>query len=178
VHRSWETSTYVPILFHYGRKVGKEQRLLLELYGLLLSRVQGRMPVNGIAWHGRECKAKRVRLNLNLRQAEQLLRDVKEMPSSASPPRLLLNDHCQVCEFRQRCRQQVMQEDNLILLRGISEREVKGYARKGILTVKQLAHTFTPPSEEKEADSEDRPPLPFVAGSCHPGQEDLRPWNA
>ena len=32
---------YIPMLFHEGRKVGKEQRLLLELYGLLLSRVQG-----------------------------------------------------------------------------------------------------------------------------------------
>ena len=32
---------YVPMLFHEGQKVGKEQRLLLELYGLLLSRIQG-----------------------------------------------------------------------------------------------------------------------------------------
>ena len=43
---------YVPMLFHEGRKVGKEQRLLLELYGLLLSRMQGQMPANGVVWHG------------------------------------------------------------------------------------------------------------------------------
>ena len=35
---------YVPMLFHEARKVGKEQRLLLELYGLILSRLQGQMP--------------------------------------------------------------------------------------------------------------------------------------
>ena len=35
---------YVPMLFYEGRKVGKEQRLLLELYGLLLSQIQGRLP--------------------------------------------------------------------------------------------------------------------------------------
>lgn len=37
-----------------------------------------------------------------------------------------------------------MQEDDLSLLRGMQEKEVKGYARKGILTVTQLAHTFRP----------------------------------
>ena len=35
---------YVPVLFHGGRQVGREQRLLLEVYGLLLSRVQGQVP--------------------------------------------------------------------------------------------------------------------------------------
>src|SRR5262245_9834820 len=35
---------YVPMLFHEGRKVAKEQKLLLELYGLILSRLQGQMP--------------------------------------------------------------------------------------------------------------------------------------
>ena len=35
---------YVPMMFHEGRKVGKEQRLLLEVHGLLLSQFQGRSP--------------------------------------------------------------------------------------------------------------------------------------
>ena len=44
-----------------------------------------------------------------------------------------------------------MQEDNLSLLRGMKEKEVKGYARKGILTVTQLAHTFRPKRSGKRA---------------------------
>jgi predicted RecB family nuclease len=47
---------YVPVLFHEGEHVRKEQKLLLEMYGLLLSRVQGRMPASGVIWHGKECK--------------------------------------------------------------------------------------------------------------------------
>src|ERR1051326_1010212 len=35
---------YVPILFHEGRQVKKEQKLLLEVYGLILSGLQGRTP--------------------------------------------------------------------------------------------------------------------------------------
>src|SRR5262249_15847165 len=90
---------YIPMLFHEGRKIRKEQKLLLELYGLLLSQVQGRLSTNGVIWHGRECKATRVRLSPDLRRAERLLRDVKEMASTGSPPELILNDHCQICEF-------------------------------------------------------------------------------
>jgi predicted RecB family nuclease len=135
---------YVPMLFHEGRQVGKEQRLLLELYGLLLSQVQGHAPATGIVWHGRECKVTTMRLNPDLRKTEQLLRELKELDNVESPPKLILNDHCHVCEFRQRCHKQALEEDNISLLRGISEKEVQAYARQGIFTVTQLAHTFRP----------------------------------
>jgi predicted RecB family nuclease len=121
------------------------------LYGLILSRLQGQMPSSGIIWHGKECGTTRVRLNGDLRKTERLLREAKEAVGAESPPRLILNDHCQVCEFRQRCHDQALKEDNISLLRGMGEKEVKSYARKGILTVTQLAHTFRPRRRGKRA---------------------------
>jgi predicted RecB family nuclease len=141
---------YVPVLFHGGGSVRKEQRLLLDVFGLLLSRFQGRTPGHGIVWHGRECRATKVRLSPDPRRAERLLRDLQQS-WEAGPPRLVLNDHCQVCEFRQRCHEQAVREDNLSLLRGLGEKEVSGYARKGILTLTQLAHTFRPRRKGKRA---------------------------
>jgi predicted RecB family nuclease len=135
---------YVPILFHESRKVGKEQKLLLELYALALSRLQGKMSTSGYVWHGKECTTTRVRLGGDLRKTERLLREVKELVGAESPPRLILNNHCQVCGFRQRCHADAVREDSISLLRGMGEKEVKGYARKGIFTVTQLAHTFRP----------------------------------
>jgi len=141
---------YVPVLFHGGGSVRKEQRLLLDVFGLLLSRIQGRTPGHGIVWHGRECRATKVRLSPDPRTAERLLRDLQQS-REAGPPRLVLNDHCQVCEFRRRCHEQAVREDNLSLLRGLGEKEVKGYARKGILTLTQLARTFRPRRKGKRA---------------------------
>src|SRR5205807_300511 len=66
-------------------------------------------------------------------------------------PSLILNDHCQVCEFRQRCLEQALKEDNINLLRSLGVKEIKNYARKGILTVTQLAHTFRPRRKPKRA---------------------------
>ena len=85
-----------------------------------------------------------VHLNPDPRTAKHILMDLKKMCATQAPPELILNDHCQICEFRQRCYDQALQEDNLSLLRGLSEKEIKGYRRKGILTVTQLAHTFRP----------------------------------
>ena len=68
---------YVPVLFHGGGSVRKEQRLLLDVFGLLLSRIQGRMPGHAIVWHGRECRATKVRLSPDPRKAERLLRDLQ-----------------------------------------------------------------------------------------------------
>src|SRR5262249_41118420 len=89
------------------------------------------------------------------RKAERLLRDLQQV-REAGPPRLVLNDHCQVCEFRRRCHDQAVREDNLSLLRGLGEKEVGGYARKGILTLTQLAHTFRPRRKGKRAVSQAR----------------------
>jgi predicted RecB family nuclease len=142
---------YIPVLFSEGRYVRKPQRDLLDVYGLLLSRVQGRAPGSGIIWHGQECRASRVRLNPDPRTADRLLGELRQMQSAEAPPRLVLNDHCHACEFRQRCHAQAVQEDNISLLRGMKGKEVKAYARKGILTVTQLAHTFRPRRKGKRA---------------------------
>jgi predicted RecB family nuclease len=135
---------YVPVLFCGGREVHKQQRTLLDVYGFFLSRLQGRTPGSGIIWHGQECRATQVRLNPDPRKTERLLEELCQIQIAPASPRLVLNDHCAVCEFRQQCHEQAVQEDNISLLRGMKEKEVKAYARKGILTVAQLSHTFRP----------------------------------
>ncbi len=142
---------YIPMLFNDGETVRKEQRSMLGLCGLLLSRIQGLMPSHGIIWYGEPGKTTKVRLNADMRTTERLLRDVKEMCGLESPPPLILNEHCKVCEFRQRCHDQAVQEDNISLIRSLGVKEIKSYARKGILTVTQLAHTFRPRRKPKRA---------------------------
>jgi predicted RecB family nuclease len=142
---------YIPMLFFAGPKIDKARRLLLELYGLLLSRLQGRTPAHGIIWKGQECRPTKVRLGRDPRFVERFLRDLKALAISKSLPQLILNDHCQVCEFRQRCNDQAIREDNLSLLRSMGAKEIKRYSRKGILTLTQLAHTFRPRRKPKRA---------------------------
>jgi predicted RecB family nuclease len=154
---------YVPVLFFENRQVRKPQRELLDVYGLLISRLQGRSSGSGIIWLGKECRATRVRLNPDPRKSERLLEDLRQMQLADMPPRLVLNDHCAVCEFRRQCHEHAVQEDSISLLRGIREKVVKTYARKGIFTVTQLAHTFRPRRKGKKTKYKDRHSFPLQA---------------
>ena len=69
-------------------------------------------PPSGLVARGPEGRLGKVQLDARLyRQAEQVLDEVKRLQQGGEPPRLTLNDHCQVCEFRKRCHAQAVKED-------------------------------------------------------------------
>lgn len=135
---------YVPVLFHEGNNLRKQQKLLLSIYGIVLGQMQGRQPSYGVVWHGKDCRATKVRLDAHRQDAERLLTSLRQMQAGETEPPLILNDHCKICEFQRRCHLQATADNNLSLVRGIGSKEIKRYARKGIFTVAQLAHTFRP----------------------------------
>jgi predicted RecB family nuclease len=133
---------YVPVIHHHGDKVGQRQKVLLSVLGLVLSQMQGLRPATGFIARG-EGRLAKVRLDAKLyRQAEQVMDELKRLQAGGEPPRLMLNGHCQQCEFRQRCRTQAEEADDISLLGGMGEKELKRYNRKGIFTLTQLSCTF------------------------------------
>lgn len=135
---------YLPIICYEGQKIRKEQRLFLEFCALFISRLQGAIPNRGVIYHGRECKLMTVRLSPDLNQGRNILEEMRRSRNSVHAPKLILNRHCNTCEFMKRCYRQAIGEDNLSLLGGIGEKELKKFARKGIFTISQLSHTFRP----------------------------------
>jgi predicted RecB family nuclease len=134
---------YLPVLHQHADKARQQQKVLLALHGLVLARVQGLRPAVGLLARGPEARLGKVRLDAKLyRQAEQVLDEVKRLRAGAEMPRLTLNGHCPACEFRRRCRTQAEQADDISLLSGVSEKELKRYNRKGIFTLTQLSCTF------------------------------------
>jgi predicted RecB family nuclease len=64
---------YIPMLFQEGHRIRKEQRILLELYGLFLSELQGRQPELGIIWYGNGPRARKVRLSPDQSKTTRIL---------------------------------------------------------------------------------------------------------
>jgi predicted RecB family nuclease len=135
---------YVPILFAIERHVQKVERVEIEVLGSLLGELQGVAPSFGFIYHGPEGTGTRVRFSSGLRTGKGVIQELTGLQHGEVTPPLLLNDHRRQCEFSARCHDQAVREDNLTLLRGIGQKAVSGYARKGILTLTQLAHTFRP----------------------------------
>ena len=130
----------MPMLFHEGPKVGTAQRLQLEIAAKCLATVQRRSPTRGIVWCGTEGKPSKIVLNGAARKTDKLARDLKEALSS-DPPRLRLNDHCQICEFRNRCRRGDFERRPQPVRKHRRETNCQLCAR-GIFTVSQLSYTF------------------------------------
>ena len=141
---------YLPVLYNHGDKVDRLKKLLLAVLGLTIARVQGLRPTVGLVARSPDGRLGKVCLDAKLyREAEQVLDEARRLQQGGESPRLVLNDHCQVCEFRIECHSQAVQEDNLTLLRGLGEKEIRSLARRGILTLTQLAHTFRPKRKGK-----------------------------
>ncbi len=139
---------YIPVLFDGAERPRMEQKKLLELYGVIIGNLQGRQPDSGMLIYGQNCTIQRVKLNPS-GQGAQRVQEIKEVQGTDTPPHLMLNSHCQICEFRQRCQAEATEQDDLSLLRGLSEKEIRKYNRRGIFTVTQLSFTFRPPKRSK-----------------------------
>jgi hypothetical protein len=99
----------------------------------------------------------KVRLDVKLyRQAEQILDELKRLHAGGELPRLTLNGHCPQCEFRQRCRTQAEKTDDISLLGGVGDKQLRRFYRKGIVTLTQLSCTFRPRKRGKRVKRTDR----------------------
>jgi predicted RecB family nuclease len=153
---------YVPVLFHEAEQFRDQQRSLLELYGLILGDLQGKLPTAGLLIYGQNCTIRTIRLNPSEKRAQSVLQEIRTLYGGGTPPQLMLNSHCPLCEFRPRCQVEATAADDLSLLGGLSANEIQKYNRRGIFTVTQLACTFRPPRRSKRATQKSRPRLPAV----------------
>ena len=134
---------YIPVLVHEAERPAQPQRTLLELCGVLLGPLQGRMPGYGVLRHGQDGHATKITLHPDDRRLWRWLQEIRDIQGGMPPP-LILNRHCQICEFRQRCQEEAVAKDDLSLVRGMGEKEIAKYNRRGIFTVTQLSCTFRP----------------------------------
>src|SRR5918999_1192563 len=85
------------------------------------------------------------------------MKEIQTIQGAETPPPLMLNSHCQICEFRHRCHTEATAKDDRSLLQGIVEQEIRQYRRRGIFPVTQLSCTFRPSKKGKQAKPKRQP---------------------
>ena len=131
---------YIPVLFTPSSKPSKNDGMAAAFDSLLLENFQVRRPAYAKLIFGKNFKIKKIKPG-NQIKVKRILEQIKLLAANPAP-RLMLNRHCQICEFKNSCEQQAIEKDNLSLLRGISAKEVETQSKKGIFTVTQYSHTF------------------------------------
>lgn len=143
---------YIPIVFVNNEKISKEDYLRLALCASVLIRWNACRPSFGSILHGSDFRMTKVKLAKALTKADSALEKIRALDEPTSePPVLRLNQHCPTCAFRDDCRATAIEKDDLSLLRGIKEKEIRNLRNKGIFTVKQLSYTFRARKKSKRS---------------------------
>ena len=133
---------YRPIRFCRHLQPSSAVHLLLAFDAFVLGHLQGVCPDVGILFCGPMFRRIRVRLRTHLDSLATFLTRLQAQSASDHEPPLVLNRHCDICEFKQLCGAKAAEVDNLTLLRGMTSKQMAHHNSKGIFSVRQLSYTF------------------------------------
>ena len=167
---------YTPVLFHEAERPSHVARSLLALYGVILSTLQGRAPAYGLLIHGQGGEVTRIPLSAQAGQARRVLEDLMAL-QPGTPPRLMLNNHCPLCEFRHRCQAETPRQGRPeFITRAECERDYEVQQTRDLY--RHPALLYFPAAEEAEDIATQAPAASGrLTGPCHPRPEDLCAWH-
>ncbi|HEY3969145.1 MAG TPA: IS66 family transposase [Planctomycetaceae bacterium] len=134
-----------PVLVVGTHSVTAEQKLRLAVAGHLVGETCGRRPESGILL-GFDQKPRRIALEPLYSTIHSIIASIRALfakTPSTTPP-LILNQNCPTCPFREFCRNEAEQNDNLSLLDRATAKMLQKYHKKGIFTIHQLSFVFKP----------------------------------
>ncbi|MCX6982781.1 MAG: IS66 family transposase [Verrucomicrobia bacterium] len=145
-----KAAQFIPIRFVFTNKLGKDDKLLLALDAVALSKALKREVSLGKIIHGDDHATLKVKTSALAGEVRKRLEKIAALLANPAPPDLVLNRHCGECEFQARCRKIAIEKDDLSLLANMSAKERQKLRNKGIFTVTQLSYTFRPRRRPKK----------------------------
>jgi predicted RecB family nuclease len=138
------SSSFVPVLFSASDKPDVSDSLLVCFGALALSQITGTLADTGTVIYGERPRRKTVKIGGHAIRTRQTIDAIATTCNSREPPPLLLNRHCAVCDFQQRCRGLAIESDNLSLLSAMTGKERAKFHSKGIFSITQLSYGYRP----------------------------------
>lgn len=142
--KSSTSASYVPVLLSPWEKLSPSDSLLVCFGALALSQATGILPDAGLLIYGAGPRRRNVKIGDHLTQTRQTIEAIRTLRRGREPPPLILNRHCAICDFQQRCRDLAIERDELSLLSAMTVKERTKYAAKGVVTITQLSYGYRP----------------------------------
>jgi len=133
---------YNPVRFVRNEKVSRFDKLMLAFDALALYQHSSNPLGSGKLIYGAQYNIVTVPLAKLFENVRRSVIELKKQQKSRVAPPLVLNKHCPECEFRARCRQIAVENDDLSLLANMTVKERQKLNDKGIFSVTQLSYTF------------------------------------
>ena len=141
---------YIPTLVIGNYKINKEHKLHLAFNAYVLSAFQKDNPSIGIIIDRKQRKHT-ISISQLYKEIAQIIDKLRGwvLDQKQEIPSAILNRHCPYCFFQHECESEAEKQDHLSLLRGMREKEVIDWNKKGIFTVTQLSYTYRPRRRKK-----------------------------
>jgi predicted RecB family nuclease len=127
---------YAPVVFSSGAAISSADRLLLGFKSLALSAVQGKDVPYGKIVHGSTFSVNSLALHTICTKAGSAVAALENIVTGTETPRLLLNRHCNKCEFRSECRAKAIENDDVSLIQTLKPKDIAKLNKKGIFTLR------------------------------------------
>ena len=132
---------YVPAIVYGGYSNPLNARQILSLTAFKIAPLQRLAPKHGLVYNAAFGGVPRsIALPSKPSELRKILLGIEALRTE--PPRLQLNQHCAICEYRSRCSGIAKKDDELSLLRGLAPKAISKLRSRGIFTVFQFAHTY------------------------------------
>jgi predicted RecB family nuclease len=118
-------------------------------FALALSQATGILPDTGKLICGDGYHHRTVKIEKHVAHTRQIIDAIGTSWQDRTPPPLVLNRHCAVCDFQQRCRELAIERDDLSLLTAMTSKERAKCNAKGIVTITQLSYGYRPRRRSK-----------------------------
>ena len=142
---------YGPVMFHHDYSVRETEKMLVAFGAFVLGQGQGYTPEFGTLVVGEAMRLSTVQLCKRTQKIATHLDELRKIGDGVILPNVRLNRHCDVCRYRERCKAEAGDKDDLSLLRGMSDAEIEKLNGKGLFSIIQLSHTFRPRKPSKRA---------------------------
>jgi len=160
VHRdsSLGSYSYEPTIIVGTHKVAKEHKLNVLFIGYLLGKLQNQLPAAGTIVGG-DGHTHKVNMESADRTLIPMIKALRQWTGNAisSPPPVLLNKHCQTCQFQKGCVEHAEKADDISLLDRITPKTIRKFHKKGIFTITQLSYVFKPRRSRKRRTNSSAP---------------------
>lgn len=135
---------YIPIQISSFEKVSE-----LDVFELFIKskHFEKRLNVSiskGQIVYGEQQKSITINLKKYSEKGNLLFREIEQILPTEENSNIVLNKHCQICEFQLECRKIQIDKDDLSLLKGISQTEIHKLNKLGVFTITQLSYHFKP----------------------------------
>lgn len=144
VSKDQPQNVLIPLEFSQEKKIDVSLKLQLAYQAISSGISEKKISKYGVIIFGSDYIKTKVQLKKYIIAAKKILIEVNKIEIEHHVPSFGLNSHCRICRYQTHCRQKAIQSDDLSLISGLSKKEILKINRRGLFTVTQLGHSFSP----------------------------------